>query len=106
MKQRVALARVLILQPQLLLMDEPFGALDAQTREDMQNLLLSFWEKFSHTIFFEICGVSCKQRAIIRDKHRPARTTTDMAHSMSVNIGERSILKSVSPPAKSGSCRE
>ncbi len=52
MKQRVALARVLILQPQLLLMDEPFGALDAQTREDMQNLLLSLWEKFSHTIVF------------------------------------------------------
>jgi NitT/TauT family transport system ATP-binding protein len=50
MKQRVALARVLILQPQLLLMDEPFGALDAQTREDMQQLLLSLWEKFSHTI--------------------------------------------------------
>ncbi|MFO8086139.1 MAG: ABC transporter ATP-binding protein [Desulfobacterales bacterium] len=52
MKQRVALARVLILQPQLLLMDEPFGALDAQTREDMQHLLLSLWEKFSHTIVF------------------------------------------------------
>ncbi len=52
MKQRVALARVLILKPQLLLMDEPFGALDAQTREDMQNLLLSLWEEFSHTIVF------------------------------------------------------
>jgi NitT/TauT family transport system ATP-binding protein len=52
MKQRVALARVLILQPQVLLMDEPFGALDAQTREDMQNLLLSLWEELSHTIVF------------------------------------------------------
>ena len=52
MKQRVALARVLILQPQVLLMDEPFGALDAQTREDMQNLMLSLWEKLSHTIVF------------------------------------------------------
>jgi NitT/TauT family transport system ATP-binding protein len=52
MKQRVALARVLILKPQLLLMDEPFGALDAQTREDMQNLLLSLWEEFFHTIVF------------------------------------------------------
>jgi NitT/TauT family transport system ATP-binding protein len=52
MKQRVALARVLILQPQVLLMDEPFGALDAQTREEMQNLLLSLWEKLSHTIVF------------------------------------------------------
>ena len=52
MKQRVAMARVLILKPQILLMDEPFAALDAQTREEMQNLLLSLWEKLSHTIIF------------------------------------------------------
>jgi NitT/TauT family transport system ATP-binding protein len=52
MKQRVALARVLILNPRVLLMDEPFGALDAQTREDMQNLLLSLWAELSHTILF------------------------------------------------------
>ncbi len=52
MKQRVSLARVLILQPEVLLMDEPFAALDAQTREEMQNLLLSLWQKFKHTILF------------------------------------------------------
>lgn len=52
MKQRVALARVLILRPEVLLMDEPFGALDAQTREEMQNLLLSLWQDLSHTIVF------------------------------------------------------
>lgn len=52
MKQRVALARVLILKPRVLLMDEPFGALDAQTREEMQNLLLSLWQALSHTIVF------------------------------------------------------
>jgi len=52
MKQRVALARVLILQPQVLLMDEPFAALDAQTREEMQRLMLSLWERLSHTILF------------------------------------------------------
>jgi len=52
MKQRVALARVLILKPRVLLMDEPFGALDAQTREEMQNLLLSLWGRLSHTIVF------------------------------------------------------
>lgn len=52
MKQRVALARVLILKPKVLLMDEPFGALDAQTREEMQNLLLSLWRDLSHTIVF------------------------------------------------------
>jgi NitT/TauT family transport system ATP-binding protein len=52
MKQRVALARVLIMKPQVLLMDEPFGALDAQTREDMQKLLLTLWKELSHTILF------------------------------------------------------
>jgi NitT/TauT family transport system ATP-binding protein len=52
MKQRVALARVLILNPEVLLMDEPFAALDAQTREDMQTLLLSLRKDFSNTILF------------------------------------------------------
>ena len=52
MKQRVALARVLILEPQVLLMDEPFGALDAQTRSEMQHLLLDLWKDLHHTIVF------------------------------------------------------
>ena len=58
MKQRVALARVLILQPEVLLMDEPFAALDAQTREEMQNLLLALWEELKHTIIFVTHDVS------------------------------------------------
>lgn len=52
MKQRVALARVLIRSPQLLLMDEPFGALDAQTREAMQELLLSISQQRQQAILF------------------------------------------------------
>lgn len=52
MKQRVALARVLILSPQVLLMDEPFAALDAQTRAEMQHLMLTLWDRLNQTILF------------------------------------------------------
>ena len=58
MKQRVALARVLILKPEVLLMDEPFASLDAQSREEMQNLLLSLWQELAHTILFVTHDVS------------------------------------------------
>jgi NitT/TauT family transport system ATP-binding protein len=52
MQQRVELARVLVNKPSVLLMDEPFGALDAQTRVQMQELLLSIWDEFRMTTVF------------------------------------------------------
>lgn len=81
MKQRVALARVLILNPQLLLMDEPFGALDAQTREDMQYLLLSLWKQFARTIIFVTHDIN--EAILLADRililsERPGRITTDI----------------------------
>lgn len=56
--QRVAIARSLVANPTILLMDEPFGALDVKTRMQMQDLIIELWDKFHSTILFVTHDIS------------------------------------------------
>jgi ABC-type nitrate/sulfonate/bicarbonate transport system ATPase subunit len=80
--QRVALARALVLRPRILLMDEPFGALDAQTREDMQQLLVKLWNEQPCLVVFVTHDVTeallLGDRVIVLST-RPARIADDFA---------------------------
>jgi NitT/TauT family transport system ATP-binding protein len=58
MQQRTAIARALANEPRILLMDEPFGALDAQTRRTLQNELIRIWQAMRKTIVFVTHSVS------------------------------------------------
>ena len=74
MQQRVAIARAIAYQPEVLLMDEPFAAVDAQTRADLEDLIRTIWKKFGVTVLF---------------------VTHDIDES--VYLGERVIILSSSP---------
>ena len=83
--QRVNLARVLVNRPEVLLMDEPFGALDAQTRLQMQEMLLRLWEEYGMTVVFVTHDVDeailLSDRVLIMSR-RPGRITAEIPVSL------------------------
>ncbi len=82
MQQRIALARVLAFEPTMLLMDEPFGALDAQTREIMQEELTTIWQSHKRTVLFVTHDIEeavyLSDRVIVFSA-RPGRLKADIA---------------------------
>ena len=98
MKQRVSIARALINDPEILLMDEPFGALDALTREKVQDLTRRIWWDTRKTVFFITHDVEeallLASRIIVLSKH-PGKVIGDI----SVNFSEQ-IIKDANPDIK------
>lgn len=81
MKQRVALLRTVMCRKTTLLLDEPFGALDALTRKEMQKWLLNLWSKYKHTILFithDIEEAILLSNKIVVLSQRPARVIEEI----------------------------
>ncbi|MCB4771244.1 ABC transporter ATP-binding protein [Ancylobacter sp. Lp-2] len=99
-RQRVSLARALIADPEILLMDEPLGALDALTREQMQDLVLDVWRRTGKTILFVTHGLDealyLATRLIVL-AGRPGRIVVDEPS----DFGRRSLAKGVGASVKS-----
>ncbi|WP_454684427.1 taurine ABC transporter ATP-binding protein [Ancylobacter moscoviensis] len=100
MRQRVSLARALVADPEILLMDEPLGALDALTRENMQDLVLDVWQRTRKTIVFVTHGLDealyLGSRVVVI-AGRPGRIALDERS----DLGRRALAEGASGRIKS-----
>jgi NitT/TauT family transport system ATP-binding protein len=97
MKQRVAIARTLAYDPAILLLDEPLGALDAQTREIMQDELLRIWESTRKTVVMVTHDVNeavyLSQRVIVMSQ-RPGRMVEEFRVQLDRARGREAVMLS------------
>jgi NitT/TauT family transport system ATP-binding protein len=82
MRQRVAICRALIYDPDILLMDEPFSALDAITRDEMNDALLDIWQRYTKTALFVTHSI--REAVLLADRvlvmaARPSKIVEDLA---------------------------
>ena len=92
MRQRVAIARTLILRPKIILMDEPFGALDPHTRMQMQDLLVSLWREVQATVFFVTHSI--EEAVYLGDRvFILSRSPGTLLHQIDVEPPNRSALE-------------
>lgn len=121
MRQRVAIARTLILRPKIILMDEPFGALDPATRLNMQDLLVELWRHLEATVFFithsvdeavylgdRVYILSPAPGTLLREMEvpppdRPAREMQREAWFTETVFGIRDIIEKLEASAETGS---
>jgi NitT/TauT family transport system ATP-binding protein len=96
MRQRVALARTFCLDAQILLMDEPFGALDAQTKLQLEDVLLSLWQRDGRTVLFithDLAeAVSMSDRVVVMSA-RPGRIIADIPITLGRPRSVRALQK-------------